>query len=106
MPSKNLHDLHPMLCVKYPDGHYESLGKIEDVRMEPDIDYEINSEFEHIFKPSEMTIQFKWEPTIQTEYLLITGRLPSRNWLRMHGWPLTRRCGYRKRKKNGNTDSM
>ena len=98
MPPRNMNSFLPELCVKYPDGRYESLGKIEEVRTEPEDDFEINSDYVPIIKPSEMTITFKWNPTVKTEYLLITGRLPSRNWLRMHGWPLTRRCGYRKRK--------
>jgi hypothetical protein len=29
---------------------------------------------------------------------LLTGKWPSNNWLRLHGYQMVRRCGYRKRK--------
>ena len=100
MPPKDLlEDFLPELCVQYPDGHYEKIGKIKEVELTPDPYDDLSPEAELIMKPSEMTIQFKWNPDIRTEILLITGKAPSNNWLRMHGYPMTRRCGYRKRKR-------
>ena len=36
--------------------------------------------------------------SVQMEYLLIKGKLPANNWLRMHGYPMVRRCGFHRRK--------
>lgn len=89
----------PDLCVKYPDGHYERLGKIKEVNLEPDPYDHFSPEKELLLSTmAEMTLSIRWDPDIKTEYLLIKGKIPTNNWLRMHGYPMIRRCGYGKRK--------
>lgn len=99
MLPKFMQDFLPTLCVQCPDGHYEPIGKIQDVRMEPDYDFcdpDYTSPYTDISKPSEMSISIRWDANVQAEYLLIYGKMPSNNWLRLHGYPMRRK--YRKRR--------
>lgn len=104
MPPKNIDKYMPTLYFESPSGHYEPLGKI--VGMETHFLDEDAESFDtsdicsgvNMPKQPDLTLTAKWNPTIRTYYFLLTGRFPSNNWLRLHGWPMVRRCGYRKRK--------
>ena len=105
MPPKHMQDFYPTLCIQYPDGHYEPLGKISDVNMEPSDYYDcFPSPYVNIREQSEMTISFRWDVSAKAEYLLIYGKMPTNNWMKMHGLPMERRRvrgnKYRRKSKN------
>jgi hypothetical protein len=100
MPPKLMQESPYKLYIQDPDGRYTELGEIASVQMEPNCSYEdyVVSPYEQLTNTSEMTISFRWDANVRMEYLLIYGKMPSNNWLRVHGYPMVRRCGYRKRK--------
>ena len=93
MPPKNIQNL-PELYVQQPDGKIMKLGKISEAQIfddaSPDID--ILEEPRYMFPERTATFEVKWNPTVDTLYLLIHGRLPYNNWRKMHGFPLRRKC--------------
>ena len=100
MPPKLMRESPYKLCIQGPDGRYAELGRIESVHMEPNCSYEDYgvSPYAQLTNTSEMTISFRWDADVKMEYLLIYGKMPSNNWLRLHGYPMVHRCGCRKRK--------
>ena len=54
-----------------------------------------------LIKPDEesvISLKFNIRSNPSLFIFLWKGEWPSNNWLRMHGYPMVRRCGYRKRK--------
>ena len=104
MPLKHMQDFFPTLCVQYPDGHYAPIGEISDINVEPaDYSqqlYNVDSGYPDRYSmQSEMTIYFKWDADAKTEYLLVYGKMPSNNWLKIHGYQMQRKRKIRKLRK-------
>ena len=52
-------------------------------------------------KPDEehvITCKFNIRSNPYLYIFLLTGKWPSNNWLKMHGYPMRRRCGFHRRK--------
>ena len=53
------------------------------------------------FKPDEehvISCKFDIRSNLSLYIFLLTGKWPSNNWLKMHGYPMRKRCGFHKRK--------
>ena len=94
MPPKKSNEL-PEMYIVYPDETRIKIGKIQDIDISSDInEFEFNTTDDYIINNYQMntaTFEVTWNPTADTVYLLIHGRLPSNNWRKMHGLPLKRR---------------
>jgi len=91
MPPKNLTDL-PELYVQQPDGTKIKIGKIQEAQIIEESDYDIYDDHAATFPSKTATFEVLWNPTVDTVYLLIHGRLPSNNWRRMRGYAVRRRA--------------
>ena len=90
MPPKNICDL-PELFVSQPDGKTVKIGKIQNVQITSDSDYDIYDS-QMITPPCQSaTFEINWSPSGELIYLLIRGRLPSNNWRKEHGYALKRK---------------
>lgn len=95
MPPKENHE---PIYIEREDG-YEIVGKITDI---PNLCSEISNTTPYMHAPfSDEPITFDAElkkPICgRMMIFLLTGRWPSNNWLRMHGYPMRRR--YKQRRK-------
>lgn len=92
MPLKDLQGL-PELFISQPDGKQIKIGKIQETQILSDFDYSNDITEDPIvsFPMHSITFEVRWNPDVDTIYLLIYGRIPSNNWRKMHGWPLRRK---------------
>ena len=82
----------PEMYVIQPDGKRIKIGDIQAVNFSNDDDYDYCNPEGRLIVPSKLaTFTVTWNPTTDMIYLLIHGRLPSNNWLKMHGFPLRRK---------------
>ena len=89
MPTKTTEE-HPTMYIMNPDGTSTRIGEISQVEFTSDSsdDFETSRIVQEM---NEYTFTVTWSPTAKTVYLLIHGRFPSNNWLRMHGYGAERR---------------
>ena len=91
MPINDFETL-PELYILQPDGTKTKLGKIKEAEFVDEASsYDAWDDcITYALKEREYTFKVNWNPSIDTLYLLIYGRLPFNNRRRMHGWPLRR----------------
>lgn len=88
MPTK-LDQTMPELFIMDPNGTITKLGKIREGVIVNTASYDdvlIRGIEEH-----KATFEITWNPTVDTLYLLVHGRLPYNNWRKMHGLPVRRK---------------
>ena len=95
MPPKENHEA---IYIEREDG-YEIVGKITDI---PNLCSEKSNATPYMHAPfsaEPITFDVELKKPIDSRMMifLLTGRWPSNNWLRMHGYPMRRR--YKKRRK-------
>lgn len=82
----------PEMYILQSDGTRIYIGQIQSSDLVPDLcdDYDITG---NLVNTQEKTAIFTvtWNPTVDTVYLLIHGRIPYNNWRKMHGFPLRRK---------------
>lgn len=83
MPPKESEKL-PEFYVLFPDGKRMTLGEVEEIKTISDME----DFYEPLFYTSTQEYEFtcRWNPNVRTLYFVLHGRLPSNNWMRMHGY--------------------
>lgn len=100
MPPK---DTQPHNIFVSTDGGetYSLLGKMTETHLfVDDLIPEDNTKLPFI-KPNDesvFTCKFNIRDNPSMFMFLATGKWPSNNWLKMHGYPMRRRCGFHRRK--------
>jgi hypothetical protein len=97
MPPKENHE---PIYIEREDG-YEIVGKITDI---PNLCSENSNSTPYMHaqfsdKPIRFVVELKKPIDSRMMIFLLTGRWLSNNWLRMHGYPMARRCGFHRRKR-------
>ena len=98
MPPKETHS-----CGQFyfrGDDGYELIGRIEEAQLILDNPISEKAvELPNIIPNEEYTFTVKTESLGYLKWaFLLLGKWPTNNWLKMHGLPMVRRCGYHKRK--------
>ena len=86
MPPKELWDL-PEIYVLVPDGTKIKLGEVKSFSVTSD-DYYLDDLWNTnpiTLDPQEFEFTVKYRPSTESLYFITHGKLPSNNWLRMHG---------------------
>lgn len=99
MPPK---DTQPHSVTVSADGGetFSPLGKVADAHLfVDDLIPEDRTELPFGKLEGELTLtcKFNIRDNPSAFMLLATGKWPSNNWLRMHGYPMVRRCGFHRR---------
>lgn len=96
MPSKESQKL-PEIYVLEPDGTKIKLGEVKDCSVIDEFYFEDPWDPNPITRePQELEFTVKFRPSTETLYFITHGKLPTNNWLRMHGEGPRRR--YRKKR--------
>ena len=92
----------PKLEIVYPNGYRYSLGIITEMTSVPSFPYQddyvtYGRPVAYMPEPNKAIFEVSWlpVPSLETAYLVVKGKLPPNNWLKMHGGNLRR-----KRKRN------
>ena len=93
MPPKELQKL-PELYVLEPDGTKIKLGEVKDFTVISDDSYLEDPWKPNLvpMNPQEFEFTVKHRPSAESLYFITHGKLPSNNWLRMHGEGPRRKC--------------
>lgn len=100
MPPKDMQPYEPFLSTDNGKT-YKPLGKVLNENLIVDDLIPEEGTKLPFFKPDEelvISCKFNIRSNPSLYIFLLTGKWPSNNWLRLHGYPMVRRCGYRKRK--------
>lgn len=83
----------PTLFVMEPNGNTIVLGKIQEAKIEPEetIDTMDSPYYAIMSQGQTATFTCRWNPTVDTLYLLVHGVIPSNNWRRMNGYRARRK---------------
>lgn len=87
MNPKSWQDTMPEFYMTQPNGTKVVFGEVKGIKIitEPDPDY---YDIHHplvVNQSEEIELTVKWIPSTKALYFLTHGRLPSNNWLKMHG---------------------
>ena len=76
---------YPEFYVLLPDGKKIMLGEIEGIKTISDREDFYESQC-YTVPTQEYEFTCRWNPNVRTLYFVLHGRLPSNNWMRMHGY--------------------
>lgn len=76
-----------------PLAHITELPEISEMVVQPDNDVEAFSLGDMVIEGS---FTLAWPISISERQFILTGKYPSNNWLKMHGYPMRRK--HRKRR--------
>jgi hypothetical protein len=98
MPPKDIQP-HELLFSADNGKTYQSMAHITDVPemvAQPDNDVEVSSLEDMVIEGS---FTLAWPGSISKKLLILTGKYPSNNWLKMHGYQMRRKRKIRKPRK-------
>lgn len=96
MPVNFTQKAMPELFIMDSNGTITKLGKIQqgeiiNTSSYDDIYDDYVEPWMSVIEEDKATFEVTWNPTVDTLYLLLHGRLPYNNWRRMHGLPVRRK---------------
>ncbi len=84
----------PTLFIMGPNGTKMILGKILQSEITPEDPYDFTDLTDNpLIVPMNQTATFtvEWCPNIDSNYLIVHGKLPTNNWRRLHGYRARRK---------------
>lgn len=100
MPPKDMQQ-HEFFLSTDNGKTYKPLGKVLNENLIVDDLIPEEGTKLPFFKPDEelvISCKFNIRSNPSLYIFLLTGKWPSNNWLKMHGYPMRKRCGFHKRK--------
>ena len=79
-----------------PLAHITELTEVPEIVAQPDNDVEVSSLEDMVIEGS---FTLAWPGSISKKLLILTGKYPSNNWLKMHGYQMRRKRKIRKPRK-------
>ena len=98
MPPKDMQTFEPLMFSTDGGKTLKPLGKLTETNVfTDDLVPDAKTDLPYIKTDEEMSFSCKFSMDRSAMIFLATGKWPSNNWLKMHGIPMRRRYGNRRR---------